>query len=141
MEWGALESPSRAFQAHARTVSATTPNLVDKEGFEPSSDGCRPSILPLNDSPVAEVRIELTSLAYETKLEPPPVYSALKLGTDPPTRTVIDRLSSGCPAVGRGPYGNQNLEPEERIERSSAAYHAAALPLSYTGWSRDSESN
>src|ERR1017187_3955702 len=28
---------------------------------------------------VAEVRLERTSLAYETKLEPPPVYSAMKL--------------------------------------------------------------
>ncbi len=28
---------------------------------------------------VAAVRVELTSLAYETKLEPPPVYAALKL--------------------------------------------------------------
>jgi hypothetical protein len=28
---------------------------------------------------VAEVRFERTSLAYETKLEPSPVYSAMKL--------------------------------------------------------------
>ena len=28
------------------------------------------------------------------------------------------------------------LEPMERIERSSVAYHATALPLSYIGWSR-----
>ncbi len=28
------------------------------------------------------------------------------------------------------------LEPMERIERSSVAYRATALPLSYTGWSR-----
>ena len=37
--------------------------------------------------------------------------------------------------------GAQNLEPAERIERSSVAYHAAALPLSYTGWSRRADSN
>ena len=47
-------------------------NLVDKKGI----------ILPLNDLPilqmVAEVRLERTSLAYETKLESPPVYSAMK---------------------------------------------------------------
>ena len=30
-------------------------------------------------------------------------------------------------------YGAQNVEPAERIERSSVAYHATALPLSYTG--------
>jgi hypothetical protein len=34
-----------------------------------------------------------------------------------------------------------NLEPAERIERSSVAYHAPALPLSYTGWSRRADSN
>ena len=37
--------------------------------------------------------------------------------------------------------GAQNLEPAERIERSSVAYHATALPLSYTGWSRRADSN
>src|SRR5260370_39122365 len=28
------------------------------------------------------------------------------------------------------------LEPMERIERSTVAYHATALPLSYIGWSQ-----
>ena len=37
--------------------------------------------------------------------------------------------------------GAQNLEPAERIERSSDAYRAPALPLSYTGWSRRADSN
>jgi hypothetical protein len=37
--------------------------------------------------------------------------------------------------------GQNILEPEERIERSSVAYHATALPLSYTGWSRRADSN
>ena len=37
--------------------------------------------------------------------------------------------------------GAENLEPAERIERSSVAYHATALPLSYTGWSRRADSN
>ena len=32
--------------------------------------------------------------------------------------------------------GPQILEPMERIERSSVAYHATALPLSYIGWSQ-----
>ena len=32
--------------------------------------------------------------------------------------------------------GLANLEPMERIERSSVAYHATALPLSYIGWSQ-----
>lgn len=33
------------------------------------------------------------------------------------------------------------MGPAERIERSSDAYHAPALPLSYTGWSRRADSN
>src|ERR1700681_1554056 len=37
--------------------------------------------------------------------------------------------------------GGSNLEPAERIERSSDAYRAPALPLSYTGWSRRADSN
>jgi hypothetical protein len=32
--------------------------------------------------------------------------------------------------------GREILEPMERIERSSVAYHATALPLSYIGWSQ-----
>ena len=32
--------------------------------------------------------------------------------------------------------GLEILEPTERIERSSVAYHATALPLSYIGWSQ-----
>ena len=37
--------------------------------------------------------------------------------------------------------GLGNLEPAERIERSSVAYRATTLPLSYTGWSRRADSN
>src|SRR5215831_5775387 len=37
--------------------------------------------------------------------------------------------------------GLNTLAPAERIERSSDAYHASALPLSYTGWSRRADSN
>ena len=33
------------------------------------------------------------------------------------------------------------LEPMERIERSSVAYHATARPVSYIGWSECGESN
>ena len=32
--------------------------------------------------------------------------------------------------------GRVILEPTERIERSSVAYRATALPLSYIGWSQ-----
>ena len=40
---------------------------------------------------------------------------------------------------GTSPFmltGHLILEPMERIERSSVAYHATALPLSYIGWSQ-----
>jgi hypothetical protein len=33
-------------------------------------------------------------------------------------------------------YRAEILEPVERIERSSVAYHATVLPLSYIGWSQ-----
>ena len=74
-------------------------------------------ILPLNDYPfvtnmVAEVRFERTSLAYETKLEPAPVYSAVKL---------------------LRPHRRAALDPGSGIEPESAAYRAATLPLSYPG--------
>ena len=43
--------------------------------------------------------------------------------------------------IARNACRAQKLEPAERIERSSVAYHATALPLSYTGWSRRADSN
>ncbi len=44
-----------------------------------------------------------------------------------------DYKSGASPTMLTGPYF---LEPMERIERSSVAYHATALPLSYIGWSQ-----
>src|SRR5258708_34220253 len=44
-----------------------------------------------------------------------------------------DYRSGASPSMLTGPL---ILEPMERIERSSVAYHATALPLSYIGWSQ-----
>ena len=44
-----------------------------------------------------------------------------------------DYRSGASPSMLTGPV---ILEPMERIERSSVAYHATALPLSYIGWSQ-----
>src|SRR5260370_32445457 len=51
------------------------------------------------------------------------------------------RLELACPDYRSGASpsmltGRVILEPMERIERSSVAYHATALPLSYIGWSQ-----
>ena len=92
------------------------------------------------------------------------IFSAAKLvdraGIEPATFRVSDGCTA-CRALGRrspAPESNwllrftgaahrqqclrgTKLEPAERIERSSVAYHATALPLSYTGWSRRADSN
>ena len=44
-----------------------------------------------------------------------------------------DYRSGASPSMLTGPV---ILEPMERIERSSVAYRATALPLSYIGWSQ-----
>jgi hypothetical protein len=93
------------------------------------------------------------------------IFSAGKLvdqaGIEPATFRVSDGCTA-CRALGRWSpaqesnsllrftgaahrrqclRGSKHLEPAERIERSSVAYHATALPLSYTGWSRRADSN
>lgn len=50
-------------------------------------------------------------------------------------------LASPLYRSGASPACLRGAEPAERIERSSVAYHATALPLSYTGWSRRADSN
>ena len=102
--------------------------------------------------------------AYETAVCNQPIFSAPKLvdraGIEPATFRVSDGCTA-CRALGRwspvqeielasslqersvaaNACGAKNLEPAERIERPSVAYHATALPLSYTGWSRRADSN
>ena len=57
---------------------------------------------------VAEVRFDRTSLAYETKLEPSPVYSASKLV----------KIASGL----------AGMEPGVRVELTSSVYKTGASP-------------
>lgn len=38
-------------QRHRSIATASLTNLVEEEGIEPSSAGCRPAVLPLDDSP------------------------------------------------------------------------------------------
>ena len=55
-----VERACPAFQTGALTATASLANLVEEEGIEPSFAGCRPAVLPLNDSPnlVAGWRVE-----------------------------------------------------------------------------------
>ena len=46
-----VERACPAFQTGASTATAFPANLVEEEGVEPPSAGCRPAVLPLNDSP------------------------------------------------------------------------------------------
>jgi hypothetical protein len=46
-----VERACPAFQTGALTATASLANLVEEEGIEPSFAGCRPAVLPLNDSP------------------------------------------------------------------------------------------
>ena len=63
--------------------------MVDPEGIEPSSPGCRPGILPLNDEPI---------LAGRTGFEP------VAFRADNAARTLaLSRPSRMVPAVGFEP--------------------------------------
>ena len=47
--------------------------LVEEEGIEPSFAGCRPAVLPLNDSPENWLRageLNATRMAYEASMTP-----------------------------------------------------------------------
>src|SRR5713226_9951329 len=46
-----VERACPAFQTGALTATAFLANLVEEEGVEPSLAGCRPAVLPLDDSP------------------------------------------------------------------------------------------
>ena len=46
-----VERAYPAFQTGASTATAFLANLVEEEGIEPSFAGCRPAVLPLDDSP------------------------------------------------------------------------------------------
>src|ERR1035438_7132761 len=104
---------------------------------------------------VAGGRFELPSLAYETKLDPTPVYPAIKLGCRRWNRTISLSLI-GRPLDRRAlrqwiPAGDLNspvslteaadrhlslpgttMEPSRRIELRYAGYESAALPTELT---------
>src|SRR5437773_2354314 len=96
-------------------------------------------------APAHLLRIKIWSTEQESNLRPS-AYQAdaqptvLPVGGAPrQTRTRFPALQER--RIASNACGAQNLEPAERIERSPVAYHATALPLSYTGWSRRADSN
>ena len=120
----------------ARSATAILANLVEEEGIEPPSADCRSAVLPLNDSPdtsnwLRAGESNATRVAYEASMIPVHLPAM-----EPRARfelTYPDYRSGASPSMLTGLV---NLEPMERIERSSVAYHATALPLSYIGWSQ-----
>jgi hypothetical protein len=68
-----VERACPAFQTGALTATASLANLVEEEGVEPSFAGCRPAVLPLNDSPKNWLRageLNATRMAYEACMTP-----------------------------------------------------------------------
>ena len=68
-----VERACPAFQTGALTATASLANLVEEEGIEPSFAGCRPAVLPLNDSPKNWLRageLNATRMAYEASMTP-----------------------------------------------------------------------
>ena len=74
-------------------------------------------------------RTRTCDLPLIRRMHSPPVLSVG--GTPRQNRTRFSALQER--RIASNACGAQNLEPAERIERSSVAYHATALPLSYTG--------
>ena len=69
-----VERACPAFQTGALTATASLANLVEEEGIEPSFAGCRPAVLPLNDSPkenwLRAGELNATRMAYEASMTP-----------------------------------------------------------------------
>ena len=83
-----------------------------------------------------EQESNLRPSAYQTDAQP----AVLSVdGAPRQNRTVFSALQER--RIARNACGAETLEPAERIERSSVAYRATTLPLSYTGWSRRADSN
>jgi hypothetical protein len=135
----------RVFSAPLHHLSYPA-KLVDPERIELSSPRCKRGILPLNDRPilqmVAEVRLERTSLAYETKLEPPPVYSAVKLRKNWFRQMESNHLPIGNRPIAL-PVSFAGMEPGVRVELTSPvdgtgawtgdpALHQCAAPPRYS---------
>ena len=68
-----VERACPAFQTGALTATASLAKVVEEEGIEPSFAGCRPAVLPLNDSPKNWLRageLNATRMAYEASMTP-----------------------------------------------------------------------
>ena len=80
---------------------------------------------------VAEVRLERTSLAYETKLEPSPVYSAVKRFKIWFRQMESNHLPIGYRPIAR-PESYAGMEPGVRVELTCPVYKTGALPRMLT---------
>src|ERR1022692_2200050 len=80
---------------------------------------------------VAEVRLERTSLAYETKLEQPPVYSAMKLRQKWFRQMESNHLPIGYRPIAR-PESFAGMEPGVRVELTYPVYKTGASPRMLT---------
>ena len=115
--------------------------MVAEVGIEPNlMAGYETAVCTSSSSPhenwSTEQESNLRPSVYQTDAQP----AVLSVGGAPcKSRTRFSALQER--RIASNAYGAQNLEPAERIERSSVAYHATALPLSYTGWSRRADSN
>ena len=97
-----------AYEASMTPVHLPAENLVREAGVEPAA---------------SRLSIECSTTLSFSRMEPRArfelAFPEYRSGASPTMLT-----------------GLEILEPMERIERSSVAYHATALPLSYIGWSQ-----
>src|ERR1035441_10892408 len=80
---------------------------------------------------VAEGRLERTSLAYETKMEPPPVYSAMKLRQKWFRQMESNHLPIGYRPIAR-PESFAGMEQGVRVELTYPVYKTGASPRMLT---------
>ena len=99
-------------QRRHNSATASLTNMVEEEGIEPSSAGCWPAVLPLDDSPTLKfgargdnrnpdlrfTRAALFRLSY-SGIEP----NLNRHGADAENRTLLVGLAVRCPANRRHP--------------------------------------
>jgi hypothetical protein len=123
---------SSAFQTGALTTTASLANLVEEEGIEPSFAGCRPAVLPLNDSPKTWLRageLNATRMAYGASMTPvhlpaEKLWSG-KLGSN---QRPLDYRSSAQTTLSFS-----RMEPRARFELAFPNYKSGAPPTMLTG--------
>ena len=117
--------------------------LVEEEGVEPSFAGCRPAVLPLNDSPENWLRageLNATRLAYEASMTP--VHLPAGKWSPAPESNWLFRITG--PAHRHLCLQGVILEPEGVFETPASALRVrCSANLSYSGlaWSECGESN